>query len=88
MQWTRGYQGHASNVYRGTFVLEQPFAYDESCFATELPGTELSDATLPASGEGFYYLVRGQNSCGSGSLNGTGSQTAALRDQLLPQVCQ
>jgi len=65
---TRTYQGHTTNVYRGTFATGQPWAYDESCFAAEQPGVAIPDATLPLSGEGFYYLVSGRNLCGEGPL--------------------
>lgn len=41
----------------------------------DLPGTTLSDATVPAPGAGFWYLSRGKNACGNGTYgtqsNGT-----------------
>ncbi|MCH6551424.1 MAG: thrombospondin type 3 repeat-containing protein [Planctomycetes bacterium] len=64
--WTRVYQGHTTNVYRGTFATGQPWSYDESCLATELPGLELADPLVPASGTGNFYLVSGRNLCGEG----------------------
>jgi len=66
LYWVRGYQFHTSNVYRGTFVAEQPFASNESCFAPEFLGTAVADAALPLSGEGFYYRVSGRNLCEEG----------------------
>jgi hypothetical protein len=69
LSWVKGYQGHTANVYRGTFATGQgTWPYDESCFATEVSGTEVSDGEVPLSGEGFYYLVSGRNLCGEGPL--------------------
>jgi hypothetical protein len=39
---------------------------DHFCVA-DSGGPSASDATIPASGAGFYYLARGQNSCGNGT---------------------
>jgi len=37
------------------------------CVATATSLTEASDATLPGSGEAYWYLVRGRHSCGTGT---------------------
>jgi hypothetical protein len=39
---------------------------DELCF-DDLSGTTLVDGTTPAPGTGFWYLSRGENSCGIGT---------------------
>lgn len=39
-----------------------------SCRANDLPSAQFTDPDLPAVGSASYYLVRGQNGCGSGSL--------------------
>jgi len=39
----------------------------ESCLAQAVLGTSAQDSATPAAGSGFYYLVRGTNSCGDGS---------------------
>jgi uncharacterized repeat protein (TIGR01451 family) len=39
-----------------------PGGADEVCF-NDLAGTSTSDATLPGSNAGFWYLVRGENTC-------------------------
>ena len=44
-----------------------PGGGDEVCF-DNLPVTTLVDATVPATGAGFWYLSRGQNSCGAGTF--------------------
>jgi hypothetical protein len=47
----------------------------EICLATNSATTQLTDATIPASRTGLYYLVRGKNVCGVGTYgtrsNGT-----------------
>jgi hypothetical protein len=48
-----------------------PGGGDESCF-NDLPGPTLSDATSPAPGGGFFYLARGENTCGNGSYGTQG----------------
>ena len=37
------------------------------CLATGTSLTEATDATVPGSGEAFWYLVRGRHSCGTGT---------------------
>ena len=44
-----------------------PGGVDEACF-DDLAGPSLVDATLPAADTGFWYLSRGENACGAGSL--------------------
>lgn len=39
----------------------------ETCLASGLPATSTSDAILPGVGQGFWFLVRGRNSCGTGT---------------------
>jgi len=63
--WLRAFQGHVSNVYRGT-LAGYPWAYNETCFDGEVPGKQSSDAEIPAVRSLFFYLVSGRNSCGDG----------------------
>ncbi len=44
---------------------------DEVCFGS-LPGTSVADAAVPASGAGFWYLSRADNSCGNGTYGNRG----------------
>lgn len=37
------------------------------CFANDVPGTSVNDARTPAPGDGYYYIIRGQNSCSTGT---------------------
>jgi uncharacterized repeat protein (TIGR01451 family) len=43
-----------------------PGGGDEVCFG-DLGSASLSDVSTPASGSSFFYLVRGENTCGTGS---------------------
>ncbi|HEX6851367.1 MAG TPA: thrombospondin type 3 repeat-containing protein [Candidatus Polarisedimenticolaceae bacterium] len=81
LTWTRTAQGHAYNVYRGT--LQSPWVYDESCFETESPDATADDATIPAPGQGFFYLVSAKNLCGESS-HGRTSQGV---DRFPPVTC-
>ena len=53
----------------------------EVCVEPGSPDAQSSDASAPAPGGGFYYLVRGRHACGSGSWgedsSGRTRQTAA-----------
>jgi hypothetical protein len=44
-----------------------PGGGDESCF-DDLAGPTVADPTSPAPGTGFWYLARGENSCGIGTF--------------------
>jgi hypothetical protein len=52
----------------------------ETCRSSGVTGAWASDASVPAQGQGFWYLVRGRNACGTGSYgfrrNGTERTTA------------
>jgi hypothetical protein len=66
LRWVRSWQGPATNVYRGTFTIGQPWAYDETCFLTETIDVETTDPATPAAGSGYYYLLSGCNLCDEG----------------------
>jgi hypothetical protein len=40
---------------------------DEVCFGS-LPDPQLYDGSLPAVGSGYWYLTRGENACGAGTI--------------------
>ncbi len=48
-----------------------PGGGDESCFY-HLGGTVLTDSSIPAPASGFWYLSRGENSCGNGTFGTQG----------------
>jgi len=67
--WTRGDQGHTSNVFRGTIVPGAPWSYDEVCFDAENPGSATVDSETPTPGTAFYYLVSSENICGGSAAH-------------------
>jgi hypothetical protein len=48
-----------------------PGGDDEICFGG-VTDTTLTDATVPANGSGYWYLVRGENACGVGTFGTLG----------------
>ena len=44
-----------------------------TCLGSDLTGTSISDSIAPASRAAFWYLVRGQNSCGTGGYGSASS---------------
>jgi hypothetical protein len=67
LAWSRGAQGHTSNVYRG---LLQPGAAGPtaaSCLEPETPQIHAYDEELPPVGLAFFYIVNARNSCGDSS---------------------
>jgi len=70
VSWPHSLQGHTYNVYKGTFGGGSPFAYNESCQDNERVSRLWNDATIPAAGTGFYYLVSAKNSCGESAATG------------------
>jgi hypothetical protein len=63
------------NVYRGTFD-GGTWSFDHACFAPGVAAASATDATIPATGTGLYYLVAVKKACGEGSLgvSANGSQ--------------
>jgi hypothetical protein len=55
----------------------------ETCLGSGIAGTSTPDATVPAAGVGFYYLVHGHNVCGIGTY---GSRTGGP-ERTTPVVC-
>jgi len=63
LHWTRAFQGHISNVYRGSRAPGNDWAYNESCLLANTPQIQAPDAALPVSGGIYFYLVSGRNGC-------------------------
>ncbi len=55
----------------------------ERCLADDLPDTEVSDAEPVAPGEGWWYLVRGENCAGPGTFNSAAPGQVGERDSEL-----
>lgn len=60
-------------VFRGT-LGEFPVGSSSNCTSSTTQGNSLVDSATPPPGAGFWYLVRGINACGGGTLGtwGTG----------------
>jgi hypothetical protein len=68
IRWNIADGATASGILRG-HVRELPVGRagaDERCLAASSGGDTLTDAELPAGGDAFWYLVRGENEVGSG----------------------
>jgi len=79
MYWSRGIQGHATNVYRGWVPRGQTLTNNLLCIDSENPGTESVDSEEPSVRELFYYLLIAADRCGEGPLepSSQGSRSAA-----------
>ena len=68
IRWNVATRATASSVLRGR-VSGLPVGLggaDEACLADDSEITTLTDSDSPPAGDSFWYLVRGQNACGSG----------------------
>lgn len=71
LTWTPGAFANATNVYRGGFGSS--FDPSWTCLAGGVSGDSYDDADVPVAGEGFHYVLTGENVCGESSA-GAGSQ--------------
>jgi hypothetical protein len=55
------------NAYRGNFG-GAPWAYDHTCFQSNLVEPRVADTSVPGTGWGFYYLISASTDCGEGGL--------------------
>jgi hypothetical protein len=61
------------DVARGTLGGWPVGSGAESCLTDDTFGTSASDADVPAAGQGYWYLFRGENVCGNGGYGSQGS---------------
>lgn len=68
VSWNVAPSAASSDVLRGLLsgLPVGPGGGDEVCVASAIPGSTLSDSGTPGTGDGFWYLVRGENACGRG----------------------
>ena len=64
LEWTRGFQGAVSHVYRGPVSAGQSWSGNTHCVDFANPGTVSLRVDEPAAGELFFYLVTAANACG------------------------
>jgi hypothetical protein len=60
LKWDRAFQGHTSNIYRGSVDTY----FSDTCLFSEQPSRTVIDTDDPPAGAGFYYLASARNGCG------------------------
>ncbi len=86
LSWSPDAPGASSvyNVVRGLVSeLRSHSVTSQQCITTATAATMITDADVPSLGDGFFYLVRGRNSCADGSYGKDTSGVARL-----PIACQ
>jgi hypothetical protein len=69
LEWNLAPNATSSDVLRGVLrnLPVGPGGADERCLLHDTVARTLTDPDPPAPGEAFWYLVRGENLCGSGT---------------------
>jgi hypothetical protein len=78
LKWGHGFQGHTSNIYRGTVGGY----FNDTCLFSEQPARTVIDTDEPAAGTGYYYLASARNGCGE-SESAVGQMPAMPCDAIL-----
>jgi hypothetical protein len=68
--------GTVHDVVRGALDALPVGSGAETCLASGLAEASLADPEVPAAGEGFWYLVRGRNVCGTGTWGASRASSA------------
>lgn len=68
MMWQPGFQGPASNVYRGNIDPRTAWSYKVSCLAAERVVPTIVTAGNPSPGAAYFYLVSAVNLCGESPM--------------------
>ncbi len=94
MSWDPAVDADRYDVLRGDLLALRASGGDYTAAATQCveddaAGTQSSDPALPASGEGFFYLIRAQAACKDGTYDSGGSGQRGSRDGGLagPPAC-
>ena len=76
LTWNAAAGATASQVLRGHLsgLPVGPGAADEQCLVEDSELSTLTDSEIPVSGDGFWYLVRGENVSGAGPYGFEGSR--------------
>jgi len=82
LTWSAGPGASVHDLLRGS-LGPTGFTYNHSCFLGALPAPTGSDAASPTVNSGFYYLARGANACGPGTV-GVASDLTARPNPLCP----
>ncbi len=68
LSWLPATQGPVHNVYRGSLAGVGQGFYGHTCLQGGLPRRTTTDTGAPPTGQAFYYLVSGVNTCGEGPI--------------------
>jgi aminopeptidase N len=73
LAWDAAARAESYDVQRATLLELRAGGYG-ACFASQIPATACDDPDVPATDDGFFYLVRGHDAgCGGGGSLGTDS---------------
>jgi len=67
LSWSAASGASGHDLLRGS-LGPTGFSYNHACFLSALAAPTGSDAASPTLNSGFYYLARGANACGPGTL--------------------
>jgi len=70
--------GASYDVVRGDISAFPVGGEDEICLVSDTADTSIEDSEVPPTETGFYYLVRGENACGSGGYGTDSSANARV----------
>lgn len=95
LEWTRAFRALRYNVYQGSLSTVQAVGFIRSSDMTaiacgiDLDGDmdglpDLTNATVPAFGEGIFFLVTPENDRGEGALRSDGGNPARVHDAQCP----
>ena len=80
-------QANTYDIYRGTIPSDGlRGAFNHACFEEDSPDTSSADASRPAAGTAFYYLVSSRNRCGESDLGMTSAGAARPVGSACPLV--
>ena len=85
VSWTALTGADTYDLVRGSLTLLNSSGGDyttatQACLANDLAGTSFTDATVPALGGGFFYLVRGVSCGGAGTYDSGAASQVGSRD--------
>ena len=82
LSWTRSFQGHTVNGFRGDFSGATAWSYDLSClFERTVQQSFNEPQDNPPVGQGYYYLLSFENLCGESRVHVDSSGTDILPPQ-------
>ena len=84
LEWNLAANATSSDVLRGLVrgLPVGPGGAEERCLIHDTVARTLTDADLPSPGDSFWYLIRGENPCGSGTYGFEGLNGAPAAPRL------